>query len=150
AIAALTHAPAATGEPTNPLGFANGFTTVAFDDAHFGNAEMEGTIAVGGDISFGKGYPMVHTTGLTPAGYPLPVVDGDPTRLLVGGQFDHVNSQGVSQATTADAVNEGVVPGYVKIGDRSNGVELNPRGTEGIWIGPVSGQEPAIEVTDGV
>ncbi len=149
AAASLVLTPSAAAAPENPFVFTNGFTVTVFGDGRFGNSELEGSLAVGGDVSFVSGYPIVHSTGLTPRNYGLPTIDGDPTRLLVGGQFDHVTSGGVTQVTSAG----NIVPeqlGFAKLGDVTN-VAINPRSTSGVWISPAgtnSGDQPAIEVTD--
>ena len=88
-------APATGAVSGSDLSFLHGFTVVSFGDASIGNHELEGTLAVGGVVTFDKGYPMVHSTGLAPTGYALPRVGGDPTRLLVGGQFNAAASAGV-------------------------------------------------------
>lgn len=148
-VGALAIAPAAAAPA--PSVFDHGWTVLAFGDASLGNAETEGSIAVGGDLRFTKGYPVVHSTGLTPTDYDLPRVDGTPVRLLIGGQFDAQGSAGVSQVTSAHNVTADQI-GQVRIGDTTN-LAINPRGQVGLWMSPAgtgSGTEPALEVTDRV
>ena len=53
----------------SPFTGANGFTVVAVGNASFGNVELEGSAAVGGDATFTQSYPVIHTSGLTPPTY---------------------------------------------------------------------------------
>jgi choice-of-anchor A domain-containing protein len=60
-------------------------------DALLGSTETEGTVALGGDLTFGPGYNVaIHTAGTF-------VDDGDtnPTALLVGGRVDMADSSPV-------------------------------------------------------
>jgi hypothetical protein len=69
---------AATG---NPVDVNQGFGTITESDALFGRTGTEGTVAVGGNLSFGPGYNVaIHNTGTF-------VDDGDahPTALPVNG-----------------------------------------------------------------
>ncbi|WP_293787946.1 collagen-binding domain-containing protein, partial [uncultured Aeromicrobium sp.] len=81
----------------NPFEINNGFTIVSQGDAHLNNGEIEGSIAVLGQISSGNpnGYPVVHNAAGEPD-YPVPTIDGTPVRILahefVGdGSFDVSN-----------------------------------------------------------
>ncbi|SEG48438.1 choice-of-anchor A domain-containing protein [Actinacidiphila yanglinensis] len=109
----------------NPVEGNQGFGTIVEHDALLGSTETEGTVALGGDLSFGPGYNVaIHTAGsFTDAG------DARPTALLVGGRVD-----------TADSAPAGVLrvgsDGYLKIGDRAgvsvldhdaNGAEVHDR-----------------------
>ncbi|TNC18018.1 choice-of-anchor A family protein, partial [Georgenia sp. 311] len=75
----------AQAEPSsfNPFALANGFTVVARGDVTLSNSELEGSIAVLGELSSGNqnGYPVVHQAAGTPD-YTVPTVDGVPVRVL--------------------------------------------------------------------
>ncbi|WP_165962729.1 collagen-binding domain-containing protein [Occultella glacieicola] len=74
-------------EGFNPFTAAGGYSIYARSDALLGNAETEGAIAVGGTLavrSDGGGYGVLHVAAGT-GDYILPVVDGEPNRLLIGG-----------------------------------------------------------------
>lgn len=137
----------------NPLSPLAGFTVVVRGDSSLGNQEIEGSVAVGGDLTLTKNYTFIHSSGLTPTDYDLPVIDGDPTRLLIGGQFDTTASVGVSELSSRGNVRANQL-GYLKIGDTSN-LALNPRGNQGLGVwasaaGTTAGTEPALYVTDTV
>ncbi|GAA4836641.1 hypothetical protein GCM10023221_12310 [Luteimicrobium xylanilyticum] len=102
----------------------DGFTIFVQHDVTLGNDETEGSLALGGDLRLTKGTNLLHSTGLTPAGYSLPVVDGDPTRLLVGGTLD-LTSQGDLQVTSAGRSDASQL-GAIKFGDTA-GLELTSR-----------------------
>lgn len=138
---------------SNPLAPLGGFTVVTAGDGVLGNVELEGSLAVGGDLSILRSYAFIHSSGLTPTDYALPTVDGDPTRVLIGGQYLAASSSGVAEASSHGNTSPAQL-GFVKIGDTSN-VALNPRGSggAGVWIsasGTSAGSEPAIYVTDRV
>jgi len=137
----------------NPLAPLSGFTVVVNGNSTLGNTEIEGTVAVGGDLSLPHGYNFIHSSGLTPADYELPVVDGDPTRLLIGGRFLTSSSSGVSELSSRGNIRTDQL-GYLKVGDTSN-LAMNPRGNQGlgVWVsaaGTSAGDEPALYVTDTV
>ncbi|HEY8912471.1 collagen-binding domain-containing protein [Lacisediminihabitans sp.] len=143
----------AVGAAANPLSPLAGFTVVVQGDSSLGNQEIEGSVAVGGDLTLTKNYSFIHSSGLTPTNYDLPVIGGDPTRLLIGGQFDTTASVGVSELSSRGYVRANQL-GYLKIGDTSN-LALNPRGNQGlgVWasaVGTTAGTEPALYVTDTV
>jgi choice-of-anchor A domain-containing protein len=92
-----------------------------------GNQETEGSLALGGDLTLATPTNLIHSSGLTPPGYTLPVVDGDPTRLLVGGTLD-LTAPGSLQVTSRDDVGPEQADrvGAVKFGDTA-GLELTAR-----------------------
>ncbi|WP_344100198.1 VaFE repeat-containing surface-anchored protein, partial [Myceligenerans crystallogenes] len=81
----------------NPFDANAGFTIVSTGDAHLANGELEGSVAVFGTLSSDNvnGYPVIHqAAGM--ADYTVPVIDGDPVRILAGsftgtGSFDLAN-----------------------------------------------------------
>ncbi|MCG7527484.1 choice-of-anchor A family protein [Streptomyces sp. OfavH-34-F] len=99
-------APATADYSGNPLAGGQGFGVLVQDDAVLGSTETEGSVAIGGNLTYGPGYNVaLHTPGtFTAPG------DAHPTALLVGGRIDHAASspQGVLQVLN---------DGYVKIGD---------------------------------
>ncbi|WP_337110508.1 collagen-binding domain-containing protein, partial [Prescottella equi] len=81
----------------NPFDVNSGFTIVSQGDIVLGNAEIEGSVASFGAISSGNanGYPVVHKVA-GQADYTVPVIDGDPVRILAdrftgAGSFDISN-----------------------------------------------------------
>jgi choice-of-anchor A domain-containing protein len=143
----------AVGSATNPFAPLAGFTILTNGDTTLGNTEIEGTAAIGGDLVASHGYNFIHTSGFTPAGYALPVVDGDPTRLLIAGEFDTTASAGVSEVSSRGNIRPDQL-GYLKIGDTGN-LSLAPRGNQGLGVwasatGTTAGSEPALYVTDTV
>lgn len=153
AVAALAGATfaAPAHAATSTSVFDSGWTVLAFGDAALGNAETEGSIAVGGDLSFTRGYPLIHTSGLTPSGYDIPQIGGSSVRLLVGGQFDAAASTGVSEVSSR-GWETGDQLGEVRLGDTSN-LAINPRGNGGVWLskaGTASGAEPALHIPETV
>ena len=72
--------------PINPFADAGGFSVYVREDARLDNSEVEGALAVGGALDAvapGQRFPIVHKVAGT-SDYTIPVIDGDPTRLLVG------------------------------------------------------------------
>lgn len=70
-------------EGFNPFDATAGFGVYVREDAHLGNHETEGTIAVGGTLSVrssGGEYAIKKGSGEAP----VPMVDEGPTRLLIG------------------------------------------------------------------
>lgn len=125
----------------NPMGVNGDFTIVTTGDASMGNSELEGSLAVGGDVRFPNGtYPIIHSSGLTPTAYDIPVVAGDPTRLLTRGTF----VPGTNGEVTVDS--RGYVEddqrGFVKIGDLAD-LQVTERGSGAIWVanGPSGTQQ---------
>jgi len=78
----------------------HGFTVLVQGDASLAGSEIEGTIGVGGALSWESTYDVRHSTGLTPPDYDLPTVDVGGTDLPVrvaAGSYDLAGSQGVLQ-----------------------------------------------------
>ncbi|WP_141014880.1 collagen-binding domain-containing protein [Nocardioides sambongensis] len=149
AAGALSRPTPAYAEPfINPMAAAGDFTVMTEGDAHFGNSEIEGSIATGGDFSFDDDYPILHSTGLTPPGYSLAQVDGDYTRLLVRGAFDDSTGQVSEVSSRNDTLAGQPQPadqlGFVKIGDLAD-LDVSERGAGAVWVadGP-GGTEPGI------
>lgn len=97
----------------NPFADAGGFSVYVVEDANLDNTEIEGALAVGGTlraVTPGSRYPIVHYVAGT-AAYTPPVIDGDTTRLLIGG---FSLSSGMVDVTGAGAPS-GVDGGYAKI-----------------------------------
>ncbi|WP_176697067.1 DUF5979 domain-containing protein [Microbacterium sp. 3J1] len=97
-------APAAADYPetVNPFAIGGGFTVYARENALIQNQETEGSIAVGSTATFAPAsasqYTIIHVSAGT-GDYDLPVVDGDPTRLLVGSYSP--DSTGILAITSA-------------------------------------------------
>ncbi|WP_243075801.1 DUF5979 domain-containing protein [Microbacterium sp. SS28] len=95
-------AAAAFPETVNPFSLGGGFTIYAREDALLKNQETEGSIAAGGSATFAPSgasqYAIIHVVAGT-GDYDLPVVDGDPTRLLVGSYSPA--STGILEITSA-------------------------------------------------
>ena len=78
-----------------PTGSKDGYTVFVKDNAHFANAETEGSIAVGGVATFDKNagtYPLVHQAAGN-EDYSLPTLDGAPNRLLLQEFGAYSNSE---------------------------------------------------------
>ncbi|MFI6895047.1 collagen-binding domain-containing protein [Streptomyces sp. NPDC050256] len=142
ALCLTSAAPAAADYSGNPLAGDNGFGVLVQDDATLGSTETEGSVAIGGNLTYGPGYNVaLHTPGtFTAPG------DANPTALLVGGRADHASSspQGVLKVLS---------DGYVKIGDRTgssvretdaNGADVN---TQIVAAGAAHNSTPRIETT---
>ncbi|GLJ61453.1 hypothetical protein GCM10017576_15820 [Microbacterium barkeri] len=82
---AAVAAPAnAAVEYINPFEGSGAFTIYAHRDASLGNGELEGSIAVGGTLSTTRdNYPLIHQAA-GQSTYTVPVIDGEPVRLLAG------------------------------------------------------------------
>ncbi|MGC5166835.1 collagen-binding domain-containing protein [Luteimicrobium sp. DT211] len=134
-VAGALSASAATGTAAEPspapvcTGYdTDGFTIFVQHDVDLGNSETEGSLALGGDLTLPTDTNLIHSSGLTPDGYALPVVDGDPTRLLVGGTLD-LASTGSLQVTSHNGVTGTIAPdqlGAIKVGETA-GLTLAPR-----------------------
>ncbi|HEY1177463.1 MAG TPA: collagen-binding domain-containing protein, partial [Phytomonospora sp.] len=101
-----------------PLAGAGDFNAFVEGDARLFDGEMEGPLAVGGDLTLSGGYRVaIHTPGTT-------IAPGDalPAALVVNGRVDWAAS--ASNATLD------VFDGYVKIGDMSGG-EAHDRDSNG-------------------
>ncbi|MGC3995409.1 MAG: choice-of-anchor A family protein [Propionicimonas sp.] len=106
-------APTASAAGTNPFDDAGAFSVYVREDAVLNNHETEGAIAVGGTLtvrSDGGAYALVHVIAGT-GDYPVPTVDGDPTRLLIGS---YSAASGVVQVKGTGGT-AGTALGYAKI-----------------------------------
>lgn len=81
----------------NPFDVNSDFTILTTGNAHLGNAELEGSVAAFGSVSSDNpnGYDVLHQAAGR-ADYTVPLVDGDPVRILAGtftgaGSFDISN-----------------------------------------------------------
>ena len=123
--ATASTAPAAADYSGNPLAGDNGFGVLVQDDAVLGSTETEGSVAIGGNLTYGPGYNVaLHTPGaFTAPG------DARPTALLVGGRIDHAASspQGVLQVLSEGYVKVGDPTGSSILDEDSNGAEVNTR-----------------------
>ncbi|WP_300681769.1 collagen-binding domain-containing protein [Nocardioides sp.] len=130
---------AASGSGLDPMAVNGDFTVMTTGDAYLANAEIEGSVAVGGNFTAKGGYPIIHSSGLTPTGYDLPVIDSDPTRLLIGGTFVP-GSNGQNDVSSRGWVTTDQ-KGYIKIA-KLTGLTVSDRGT-GTWIaaGPSGTQQ---------
>ncbi|MEW2180523.1 choice-of-anchor A family protein [Streptomyces sp. NPDC005406] len=134
--------PAAADYSGNPLAGDNGFGVLVQDDATLGSTETEGSVAIGGDLTYGPGYNVaLHTPGtFTAPG------DDRPTALLVEGRADHANSspRGVLKVLS---------DGYVKIGDGTGSSVLDKDvnnadvSTQVVAAGAAHNSTPRIETT---
>ncbi|MGC5289537.1 collagen-binding domain-containing protein [Micromonospora sp. DT231] len=89
----------------DPVAGTQGFLVMTAGDARLIGAENEGTIAVGGNLSFGN----YQVAGSSAGSFVVPP-DSNPTALLVGGQVDFAASVPGSRLQVLQN-------GYVKIGD---------------------------------
>ncbi|TRV74261.1 choice-of-anchor A family protein [Streptomyces sp. 130] len=123
AAATAATAPAAADYSGNPLAGDNGFGVIVQDDAVLGSTETEGSVAIGGNLTYGPGYNVaLHTPGtFTAPG------DDHPTALLVGGRIDHAASapQGVLQVLNDGYVKVGDPTGSSVLDEDSNGAQVN-------------------------
>ncbi|WP_333811284.1 collagen-binding domain-containing protein [Timonella senegalensis] len=154
AIALPTAATAASPEVTsiNPVqSLAGDFAVLSYGDLILGNAEIEGAAATLGNLTFRRGYPVIHDSGLTPNAYALPVIDGDPTRLFVGGKFNVEGSKGVSELSSRGMIRDDQA-GLAKFATLDN-LAVGDRGNGGIWLsaaGTTSGTEPALHIPEAI
>ncbi|MEU1971354.1 DUF5979 domain-containing protein [Microbacterium sp. NPDC019599] len=108
AVEAATTGPASAAFPetVNPFSLAGGFTVYGREDVLLQNQETEGSIAAGGTATVAPAtasqYAIIHVAAGT-GDYDLPVVDGDPTRLLVGSYS--TASTGILAITSAGTSN---------------------------------------------
>ena len=95
-------ASAAFPETVNPFAIAGGFTVYGREDVLLENQEIEGSVAAGDTATVApvnaSQYAIIHVAAGT-GKYDLPVVDGDPTRLLVGRYS--TASTGILEITSA-------------------------------------------------
>lgn len=142
ALCLTSAAPAAADYSGNPLAGDNGFGVLVQDDATLGSTETEGSVAIGGNLTYGPGYNVVLQT---PGTFTAPG-DANPTALLVGGRADHASSspQGVLKVLS---------DGYVKIGDGTGSSVLEADAndadvdTQIVAAGAAHNSTPRIETT---
>ena len=127
---ATTSAPATAASLVgNPLAGAAGFTVVSYGDAELSNHEVEGSIAVGGTVSVRTGqgpYNLIHKAAGN-ADYVLPVFDGEPVRLVVGG-FDRASSTQSIRVASGGYTDAATQLGRMTIGS-TTGVGIASRGS---------------------
>ncbi len=129
---------------------AGDFTVLAYGNANLGNAETEGSVAVGGVMTLAKGYPFIHSSGLTPTNYSIPVIDGQRTRVLASS-VNWAASSGASDVTSRGWT-LAEHKGYLKLGPAST-YAVNPRGSTGLWVSAPStpsGTTPGLYVPDEI
>ncbi len=94
AVGSAVAASATSGSPTclNPLAKTHNFTVIVEDNAALGSTgaggEIEGSLAAGGDVSFGL-YNLLDNSD----GGALPTIGSSATQLLVGGTIDYSSGQ---------------------------------------------------------
>lgn len=99
-----------------PIGSSDGYTVFASGDAVLANSELEGSLAVGGVVTFGDPagrndgeYPLVHRIAGN-GDYNVPTVEGSPNRLLIqtydpaGRLIGRVKAQGATGENAAAGV----------------------------------------------
>lgn len=127
----------------NPMAGDHGFGTVVEQDALLGSTETEGTVAVGGDLTFGPGYNvMLHPTGGT---YYAPG-ESEPTALLIGGRIAMSDSagQGVLRVANQGHVHVQNTTGITTL-DRGIGTAAG--NTEIVESGAVHDSTPRVQLT---
>ncbi|WP_461164027.1 collagen-binding domain-containing protein [Arthrobacter sp. R4-81] len=93
-VGSAVAASATSGSPTcvNPLAQTHNFTVIVEDNAALGSTgaggEIEGSLASGGDVSFGLYNLLDHSDGSA-----LPTIGSSATQLLVGGSIDYSSGQ---------------------------------------------------------
>ncbi|WP_428965587.1 collagen-binding domain-containing protein [Micromonospora fluostatini] len=102
---AVTGSGATPRQAVNPVAPTQGFLVMTEGDANLVASENEGTVAVGGDLSFGN-YQIAL---LDPGTFVVPP-DTNPTALVVGGRIDFAGSVPGSRLSVLNG-------GYVKVGD---------------------------------
>lgn len=140
-----TMAIANTETTFNPFDDAGGFSIYVREDAQLLNHEVEGSVAVGGTLTIrksGGSFAILHQSAGT-GDYSAPLIDGDPTRLLVN---EYSPASGVVQAKGGGQGNSPAT-GYAKIVSPQTSFTFRERGGYTQYIGvdgdPASG--PAIE-----
>ncbi|WP_186812721.1 collagen-binding domain-containing protein, partial [Cellulomonas composti] len=129
-VAGTSSATAADALSGNPFAGAAGFTVVSYGDADVANHEIEGSIAVGGDIrsTSGQGpYNLIHKAAGNGA-YALPVYDSTPVRLVVGGTFDRAHSSQLIRVSSGGFSDAATQLGRTVIGN-TTGLGVAPRGS---------------------
>jgi len=129
ALAAPTAAMAApvTG---NPLAGLAGFTVASSGDVSLGNAELEGSVAAGGDVrvTSGSPYNVIHAAAGNGA-YSLPQAsDGTYLRLIAGGTFDVAGSTNLLRVSSGGNLGTPATQGLIALGDTS-AVNVTSRGS---------------------
>src|SRR5690348_11307681 len=102
---AVTGSGAEPRQAVNPVAPTRGFLVMTEGNANLVASENEGTVAVGGDLSFGN-YQIAL---LDPGTFVVPP-DTRPTALVVGGRVDFAGSVPGSRLSVLNS-------GYVKVGD---------------------------------
>ncbi|MFI6652547.1 collagen-binding domain-containing protein [Streptomyces sp. NPDC050529] len=134
--------PAAADYSGNPLAGDNGFGVIVQNDATLGSTETEGSVAIGGNLTYGPGYNVALQT---PGTFTAPG-DDRPTALLVGGRADHAGSSPLG-------VLKVLSNGYLKIGDPTGTDVLNQDSnnadvaTQAVASGTGYNSTPRIETT---
>lgn len=126
----------------NPMEGNLGFGTIVEHDALLGSTETEGTVALGGDLTFGPGYNvMIHQTGT----YTVPG-ESEPTALLVGGRISMTGSapDGVLKVLNNGYVHVGDMAGISALDTDSNGASVN---TEVVASGSAYDSVPRLQLT---
>ncbi|WP_354508618.1 DUF5979 domain-containing protein [Oerskovia enterophila] len=137
-----------TTDSIDPFAAAGGFSVFARGDAALDNHEIEGSVAVGGELTVrrdGGGYAIIHQAAGT-ADYTIPTVDGDPTRLLIGSYsresgLVEIRNGGIPGGSDAS------LEGYLKVAGGDPTFGLYERGG---WVRyrTVDGEVPAIDATN--
>lgn len=126
---ATTSAPATAASLSgNPLAGAAGFTVVSYGDAELSNHEIEGSVAVGGNVSVRTGqgpYNLIHKAAGN-GDYVLPTLGGTPVRLVVGG-FDRASSTQSVRVASGGYTDAATQLGRMTIGS-TTGVGIAGRG----------------------
>ncbi len=145
---ATASATAATVSSIDPFAAAGGFSVYSRGNAVLDNHEVEGSVAVGGQLTVrrdGGGYAILHQAAGT-ADYSIPTVDGDPTRLLIGSYSTtsglvEIRNGGIPGGTDAS------LEGYLKVADVDPAFGLYERGG---WVRyrTAEGDVPAIDATN--
>ena len=123
AVVGATAGPvAAASAAVNPLAGAGGFTTVSFGNTTLANHELEGSVAVGGNlvVKSTSPYNIIHKSAGDP-NYNLPTLDTVPVRLVVGGALDRAASTNQMVRVSSGGANETTPArmGQIRIGNTS-------------------------------
>ncbi|MFF2487697.1 collagen-binding domain-containing protein [Microbacterium sp. NPDC058062] len=135
-----------------PIGSASGYSIFVTGDAILANSELEGTLAVGGDATFGdpRGfaagqYPLLQGGVGGSADYAVPTIDGAPNRVLLNRFSPNLDTVKVAQVKR---IPEGSVSAGAKIVTPTAGYAFGPQfGGTGTTYLPVGGgnMSPQIE-----
>jgi len=115
----------------NPFAANDGFTIFAQGDVSLGNAELEGSIAVNGTLAVTKNnYPVIHrAAGM--ADYTVPVIDGEPVRILAqdldltAGSIGLTNREAPADSPEARAIAKLVDTSALSFGVRADFVRAS-------------------------